>query len=74
MRNLTVSNIFLLLISSLLMSCGGLKVSGASKATKLYEVFYIKNGVTQYFVKPLKLKENKVKFSTDFTIRRLEPG
>ena len=52
-------------------SCGGGKntMGSSGRPGKLYEVFYIKNGVTQYFVKPLKMKYNDVKFKIDFTLR-----
>lgn len=62
--------LFVCSISLLLTSCGGIKVAGGgSNVSKLYEVFYIQNGVTQYFVKPLKFKSNSVKFTADFTLR-----
>lgn len=61
---------FICSISLLLSSCGGIKVAGGgSNVSKLYEVFYIQNGVTQYFVKPLKFKNDGIKFTADFTLR-----
>lgn len=44
-------------------------MQSSGKPGKLYEVFYVKNGVTQYFVKPLKMKSDDVKFNIDFTLR-----
>lgn len=72
MKKSIVINSLIISILSLfiLTSCGGVKVAGGgSKANKLYEVFYIKNGVTQYFIKPLKFKTKDVKFSMDYTVR-----
>lgn len=49
-------------------------MKSSGKPGKLYEVFYVKNGVTQYFIKPLKLKTDEVKFSVDFTVKsNVEP-
>jgi len=44
-------------------------MGSSGRPSKLYEVFYIKNGVTQYFIKPLKMKSGDVKFKIDFTLR-----
>lgn len=55
----------------ILSSClgGGNTMESSGNPGKLYEVFYIKNGVTQYFVKPLKGKGEDLKYTTDFTLR-----
>ena len=70
MKKLIANSLIITLLFTLLISCGGVKIAGGgSKANKLYEVFYIKNGVTQYFVKPLKYKSKDIKFTMDYTLR-----
>ena len=65
------NNIFILAIIFLLSSCmgGGNTMQSSGRPGKLYETFYVKNGVTQYFIKPLKAKSKTSTFKMDFTLR-----
>jgi len=65
MRIKYIAFIIILLFSS----CYGIKFNGKKSAKKHYEVFFIDQGVLQYFVKPLEFKGDDEVFSVDFTFR-----
>ena len=59
-----------------LTSCFGIKTKGNSPgpSNKLYETFYLENGITQHFVKPLPLQNHKLEKGNtiDFIVRKNE--
>lgn len=60
--------LFLFLLLSI-SSCITFHVRSTKSAKKLYEEFFIGQGVMQYFVKPLEFKNNEYSLNIDFTFR-----
>ncbi len=60
---------FLFIIIILFSSCFGLRIRGTKSPKQVYEVFFIDDGVLQYFIKPLKFKNKHDYFTVDFTFR-----
>jgi hypothetical protein len=58
---------FIILIS--FDACISFNVKGTKSAKKLYEEFFLGQGVMQYFVKPLEFKNDEYSFTIDFTFR-----
>lgn len=57
-------------IMAILASCRGIKPGGATAGNKLYETFFVGEEGSQYFIKPIALKnENKERLLMDFTFR-----
>ncbi len=52
-----------------MFSCVTSKFNGKKGAKKSYEVFFINQGVLQYFVKPTEFKANEEMVMIDFTFR-----
>ena len=61
--------LIIFLISITFISCSKLPGGATSRSNKPYLEFFIKEGVLQYFVKPLYLKSKENKMSIDFTMR-----
>ncbi len=61
-----VSILFFLLNLS---SCGMMMMGGKKEKFSVYEEYYINEGITQYFVKPLIFKSKDYKFTIDYTFR-----
>lgn len=62
---------FLILVAVLFSfnSCISYKFKGKKSPKKYYEVFFIDQGINQYFIKPLKFEAKKEYFTVDFTFR-----
>jgi len=50
-------------------SCQSYKYTKGNKTDKYYEEFFIKQGVMQYFVKPLLYTNDESKYTIDYTFR-----
>jgi hypothetical protein len=50
-------------------SCIPFRYAGKKPAQKVYEQFFVDQGVMQYFVKPLTFYSKKYKYTVDFTFR-----
>jgi hypothetical protein len=59
--------IFILVLSIISTSC--LKIQSKGRASKYYETFLLQGGGTQYFIKPIEFKSNRILFSTDFILK-----
>ncbi|MCB8964875.1 MAG: hypothetical protein H6536_07555 [Bacteroidales bacterium] len=46
-----------------------IKPGSVKSGNYLYETFYVGNGTTQYFIKPLHFKSNSINIDLDFTFR-----
>lgn len=66
-----IFSIIILSASFLLSSCFSVKPSASGKAGGLYETFFVGEGITQYFIKPLDFKQvnGKSDLKMDFTFR-----
>lgn len=60
---------FALIAAFLLTSCLSIKPGATKTGKKLWEEFYVSDGVIQYFVKPLTYKSTVGEFKADFTFR-----
>jgi hypothetical protein len=65
MKNISI----LIVIASLLPSCFSIKPGVTKTGKNLWEEFYVSQGVSQYFIKPLLFKNEAGHFLVDFTFR-----
>jgi len=60
---------YLVILIGLLIGCRAIKPSGIKSGKNLYETFYIGNGGTQYFIKPLYYQGQNSTLTIDYTFR-----
>jgi hypothetical protein len=68
-RSKKITLVILFSISVMLSSCMSIRPSATRSGNSSFETFYIGDGATQYYIKPVVFKSQKFDLKIDFTFR-----